>query len=226
MRQHAAKIRPTLRALFASLLMLSIILSFFLRAASADNNTPERRETAKTQFDRAEKDRQALEARPESDRSLKDYASLVNVYKRVYLITPHAAEVPAALNEVAELYRSMGDLFNEKYYQQAVDAYQFLVHEYPTSRYREEAMLAIAWIEQDDLHDPVLAQKSFEEFLALHPHSPHATEVRVALDKLNAANAPAKPRDNYRRCHRRKGSVRPDVHEGSRSRKGSSRNRH
>ena len=130
---------------------------------------------------------QALEARPENARSLKDYASLVSAYQRVYLITPHAAEVPAALNQVAELYRTMGDLFDEKYYQSAVDSYQFLLREYPTSRYREDAMLAIAQIEQDDLHDSVLAQKSYEEFLALHPRSSHAAEVRAILDKLNGA---------------------------------------
>ena len=167
MRQHAAKTRPILRVLFASL----IVLSIFSRAATADNNTPERREAAKDQFDRAEKDRQALEARPENARTLKEYASLVNSYRRVYLITPHAAEVPAALNEVAELYRSMGDLFDVKYYQSAIDSYQFLLREYPTTHFREEAMLAIARIEEDDLHDTALAQKTYEEFLPLHPHS-------------------------------------------------------
>src|ERR1035441_5013175 len=146
-RQHVAKIRPTLRVLFASL----IVLSFFSRVASADNNTPARRDTAKTQFDRAEKDRQALEARPENARSLKDFASLVSTYRRVYLVSPGPAEVPAALNQVAELYRSMGDLFDKKYYQSAIDTYQFLLREYPTSRYREGAMLAIARIEQDPL---------------------------------------------------------------------------
>src|SRR5579863_2644798 len=149
LRQNAAKTRPILRVLFASLILLSI---FPMAAAAADNNTPERRETAKDQFDRAEKDRQALEAIPENARTLKQYASLATSYKRVYLITPHAAEVPAALNEVAELYRSMGDLFDVKYYQSALDSYQFLLHDYPTSRFREEAMLAVARIQEEDLH--------------------------------------------------------------------------
>ncbi len=60
------------------------------------------------------KARQALEARPEASRTLKDYTALVIEYQRVYLITfPHAAEVPASLNEVAvELFRTMGDLFD------------------------------------------------------------------------------------------------------------------
>jgi N-acetylmuramoyl-L-alanine amidase len=87
----------------------------------------------------------------------------------------------------------MGDLFDVKYYQSAIDSYQFLLREYPTTKFREQAMLAIAWIELDDLHDSVLAQKSFEQFLALHPRSTHAAEVRAALDKLNGSTAPAKP---------------------------------
>ncbi len=191
MRQNAAKIRPTLRVLFASL----IILSIFSRSSPApDNNTPERHaETAKDQFDLAEKDRQTLESLREYARTLKQYESLANSYKRVYLITPHAAEVPAALNEEAELYRSMGDLFDVKYYQSAVDAYQFLLSEYPTTHFREEAVLAIARIQEEDLHDAAQAQKTYEQFLQLHPHSEHAAEVRAALEKLNGENAPASP---------------------------------
>jgi len=74
--------------------------AFFTGVARADNSSA-RRKTAKNQFERAEKEYQALEARPEKDRSLKDYTSVLNAYRRVYLITPRAAEVPAALNQVA-----------------------------------------------------------------------------------------------------------------------------
>ena len=151
----------------------------FSSSSPAPDDASQRRDSAKTQFDSAEKQRTALEALPENSRTLPQYASLVTAYRRVYLITPHAGEVPEALNEVATLYRSMGDLFDEKYYQQSVDSYQFLLREYPTTRYREDALLAVAQIEQDDLRDAVLAQKSYEEFLALHPRSPHADEVRA-----------------------------------------------
>jgi len=184
LRRNAAKIRPNLRVVFASLL----VLSFFPQISRAEGNSAARRESAKAQFDRAEKQRQALETRAESARTLKDYTSLVSTYKRVYLITPHGPEVPAALNQVAELYRTMGDLFSEKYYQSAVTSYQFLLREYPTSHFREEALLAIAHIEQDDLHDAVLARNSYEQFLSLHAHSPRAAEVRAILDKLKDAN--------------------------------------
>ncbi len=186
LRRNAATIRRVLGVLFTFLLFLSL----FSNASRADSSTA-RRETAKNQFDRAEKDRQALESRPEKDRSLKDYNALVSAYRRVYLITPRAAEVPAAINQVAELYRAMGDLFKEKYYQMAVDTYQFLLRDYPANRYREDAMLAIAQIEKDDLRDAVLAKKSYEEFLTLHPRSPHATEVRAILDQLRGDSASA-----------------------------------
>jgi N-acetylmuramoyl-L-alanine amidase len=187
LRRDAATIRTMLRAFFA----FWLFLCFFSSVARADNSA--RRETARNQFDRAERERQTLEARQEKDRSLKEYTSVVNAYRRVVLITPRAAEIPAALNQVAGLYRVMGDLFNEKYYQLAVNSYQFLLREYPASRYREDAMLAIGKIEQNDLHDPVLAKTSYEEFLALHPRSPHAGEVRAILAQLRGPSAPAKP---------------------------------
>ncbi len=188
LRRDAATIRSGPRVFFASL----IFLSLFSHVTRADKSSS-RRETAKNQFDRAEKERQALEARPEKDRSLKEYNSVLNTYRRVYLISPRAAEVPAALNQVAELYRTMGDLFNEKYYQLAVNSFQFLLREYPASRYREDAMLAIGKIEQNDLHDSVLAKTSYEQFLALHPRSSHAEEVRAILTKLRAASAAERP---------------------------------
>src|ERR1700719_1891327 len=142
LRRDAATIRHFLRVIFAVL----IVLPLHSNLARADNSSA-RRESAKNQFERAEKERQALEARPEKNRSLKEYTSVVNTYRRVYLITPRAADVPAALNQVAELYRAMGDLFNEKYYRLAVNSYQFLLREYPASRYREDAMLAIGKIQ-------------------------------------------------------------------------------
>jgi hypothetical protein len=145
LRHNAATIRPILRAIFA----FAVFLSLFPLASRAEDSGNSRRDAAKAQFERAQKARQALEAHPESGRTLKDYTALVIQYQRVYLITSHAADVPASLNEVAELFRIMGDLFDAKYYQRSIDSYQFLMKEYPTSKYREDALLAIAHIEQD-----------------------------------------------------------------------------
>jgi len=188
LRHEAATIRPNLRVFFASVLALSL----FPLASRAGDNASSRRDAATAQFERAEKAREALEARPESARTLKDYTVLVIGYQRVYLITSHSANVPASLHEVAELFRTMGDLFDAKYYQRSIDSFQFLTRDYPTSKYREDALLAIAHIEQDDLHDSALARKTYEQFLALHPRSSHAAEVRANLDKLSAESAPSK----------------------------------
>jgi len=193
LRRDAATIRfqPILRVLLAAI----AVLSFFPLSGRADQSSSSRREAAKAQFERAEKARAALEAKPENTRSPKEYTALVIEYQRVYLTTSHSAEVPTALYEVALLFRTMGDLFDAKYYQRSIDSFQFLMKQYPTSKYREDAPLAIAQIERDDLHDTALAQKTYEQFLAQHPRSPHAAEVHAALDKLklNADSAAAKP---------------------------------
>jgi len=188
LRHKAAPTRRILRVLFASVAALSL-LSLASPSWAEDENASSRRDAAKTQFDRAEKAREALEARPEKSRTLKDYTALVVEYQRVSLTSPHGAEVPASVNEVADLFRTMGDLFDVKYYQRSIDSFQFLLKEYPSSKYREDALLAIAQIQQDDLHDPALAQKTYEQFLTLHPRSSHAAEVRADIDKLNAAGA-------------------------------------
>src|SRR6202166_3284828 len=189
LRREAATIRPIPRVFFASVLALSL----FPLASRADDTASSRRDAATTQFERAEKARGALEARPESARTLKDYTALAIEYQRVYLITSHAADVPASLNQVAELFRTMGDLFDAKYYQRSIESYYFLIQQYPTSKYRENALLAIAHIQQDDLHDSALPHKTYNRFLALHPRSSHAAEVRALLDKMDSESATAKP---------------------------------
>jgi N-acetylmuramoyl-L-alanine amidase len=187
LRHDAAPSRTLLRVL----LTCALVLSLFPLAGRADDSS--RREAAKSQFDRAEKAREALESRSENARTQKDYTALVIQYQRVYLTSTHGAEIPTSLNEVAELFRTMGDLFDSKYYQRSIDAFQFLLKQYPASKYREDALLAIAQIEQEDLHDAVLAQKTYEQFLTLHPRSSHAAEVRAALGRLNGESGAAKP---------------------------------
>ena len=101
--------------------------------------------------------------------------------------------MPASLNQVAVLFRTMGDLFDAKYYRRSVESFEFLAREYPTGKYREDAPLAAAQIQMEDLHDSDLARKSYEDFLAYHPRSSHAAEVRAILEKLAAENPPEQP---------------------------------
>jgi len=152
----------------------------------ADNSESAKRALAEDQFDRAEDAHEKLNSTIEGKRTLEQYTQVVNAYRRVYQITPHEEDVPAAILTVGNLYREMGQRFDPKYFKSAVDAYQFLLHDYPTTRYREEALYDVAQIEKDDLHDRSAAQKSYELFVKLHPHSAHAKDVQEALAELSA----------------------------------------
>src|SRR5260370_18757921 len=100
------------------------------------------------------------------------------------MITPRAPEVPDSLLAGAELYTEMGDRFGRSYYQSAADAYQFLVHEYPKSRYCQEAILRVAKLQRDKLGDAALAKKTYEDFLKRYPRSPRKREAQEALAEL------------------------------------------
>jgi N-acetylmuramoyl-L-alanine amidase len=151
------------------------------------DDASERRAEAKAQFARAEGLRAALEAKPERQRSLQEYSQVVTSYRRVYLITPHAAEVPDAIMQVADLYSKMGQEFDPKYFHSAIDAYEYLVSDYPASGRRQEAQLAIAGLQRERLDEPELAKKAYEEFLKQHPRASRATQARTALEEMAAA---------------------------------------
>lgn len=177
-----------LACVFAAALLLTSLPAF------ATDTTPAQsaRDAAETQFDRAQSQRASVEAGPEARRILVQYQELVKSYRRVYLLSASAKDVPLAIMTVGDLNRKMGDLFDPKFYRSAIDAYQYLQHDYPTSRYREDALLAIAQIQKDDLRDATSAQKTFEQFLQLHPHSAHAAEVRASLAEIKSGNQSAR----------------------------------
>src|SRR5580700_1955083 len=156
------------------------------KAASADKtaNTAVKREAAGAQFARAEEQRANLNGKPAEKRTLAEYKTVVASYRRVYLITPRATEVVDSLLSVAELYTEMGDRFGRSYYQSAVDSYQFLVHEYPGSKYSQDALLRIGKLERDQLGDSALATKTYEDFLKRYPHSPRRREAQEELAEL------------------------------------------
>ncbi len=154
------------------------------KVADKTTNTAVRREAAGAQFARAEEQRANLNGKPAEKRTLAEYKTVVASYRRVYLITPRAAEVADSLLSVAELYTEMGDRFGRSYYQSAVDSYQFLVHEYPGSKYSQDALLRIGKLQRDQLGDSAQAAKTYEEFLKKYPHSPRKREAQEALAEL------------------------------------------
>src|SRR5713101_9601 len=154
------------------------------KVADKTTNTAVKREAAGAQFARAEEQRANLNGKPAEKRALAEYKTVVASYRRVYLITPRAAEVADSLLSVAELYTEMGDRFGRSYYQSAVDSYQFLVHEYPTSKYCQDATLRMAKLQRDQLGDSALSKKTYEDFLKRYPRSPRKREAQEALAEL------------------------------------------
>jgi N-acetylmuramoyl-L-alanine amidase len=179
---------------FAAALLAACGVSFMSSAAAAaffrsspttaEPSAAVKRQSASSQFVRAQELRTALNNKAAEKRSLEDYKQVVNTYRRVYLITPHAAEVPDALLAVAELYTEMGERFGRSYFQSAVDTYQFLMREYPSSRHCQDAYLRSGKLQKDQLGDLAGASKTYDAFLRKFPRSAHKREVQEARAEL------------------------------------------
>jgi N-acetylmuramoyl-L-alanine amidase len=157
--------------------------------AAAQEDPASRRAAAQGQFERAEAQRATLEAKTERERSLRDYEAVVSAYRRVYLITPSAVQVPPAIKNVADLYRRMGEQFEAKYFDLAIQTYQYLIREYPESSLREEALLAIADIRRNNLSQTDVALKNYLDFLDQYPRSTHGPQVRKTIADIKAGTA-------------------------------------
>src|SRR6202044_4015406 len=103
----------------------------------------DRKLDAREQFERAVRMRTTLEGTPQKERSLVDYRATGAAYHKVYLISAQAEEVTPALIAEAELYEEMGRLFDAKYFQSAIESYNFLLKQYPGSRHRGQALFSM-----------------------------------------------------------------------------------
>ncbi|HZC66639.1 MAG TPA: AMIN domain-containing protein, partial [Candidatus Dormibacteraeota bacterium] len=176
---------------FALRLVLALTVAIFsvagvttARASEASTASAVKRQAATSQFLRAEEQRSALYSRSPEKRTLAEYKQTVASYHRVTLITPRAPEVPDSLLAVAELYTEMGDRFGRSYYQAAVDTYAYLVREYPTSKYCQDALLRAAKLQRNQLGDAAAASATYEAFVKSYPRSPRRREAQEGLAEI------------------------------------------
>lgn len=163
-------------------LLAALLLPFPIQASPNTNGN--KREAASSQFSHAEELRSALNEKPAEKRTLAEYKQVVTSYRRVSLITPRAPEVPESLFIVGELNTEMGSRYGRSYYQAAVDSYSFLMREYPTSKFVQDAMLQAGFLQKDQLGDPNGATKTFQDLLKKYPKTTHKREVQEALAEL------------------------------------------
>ena len=183
-----ARVSPVFVMLAVALLCPALTTRVF-----AEGTASVKRQAAGTQFAKAEEQRALLNSKPEDKRTLADYKQVVTSYRRVYLITPHASEVPDSLLAVAELYTEMGDRFGRSYYQAAVDSYLFLAHEYPKSKFCQDAYLRAARLQKDQLGDRAQARKNYEDFLSKYKKSPRRREAQEGLAELALLESSEEP---------------------------------
>ena len=164
------------------------MLVMFSGAFAAPAGSPAvRKQQARTQFETAERMREALNGRPESERTRKDYQKLADAYRKVYYVSPASSKADASVVAVAEILAEMGRQFapDEKDLHAAIGQYEFLRREYPGSKYRVEALFTIGQIYKEDLGDEAAAKATFEEFLKRYPHNQLAAKAQDALAELN-----------------------------------------
>jgi N-acetylmuramoyl-L-alanine amidase len=156
-----------------------------LLACLAVPTRADKKSDARDQFAQAVKMRTMLEGYLEKDRSRSDYVQTIAAFHKVYLITPRADNATSALIAEAELYTEMGRLYDPAYYKSAVAMYSFLMQQYPGSRYRGEALLSMARIQNDYLKQPHEAEAAYKRYLKLFPHSDRVDEARAALKEIS-----------------------------------------
>jgi N-acetylmuramoyl-L-alanine amidase len=192
-RRMFARVSPFF---FLSVVLLAALVT--VTAGYSAEPTATLKQQAAAQLQRAEQQRTALNVKPVAKRTLADYRQVVTSYRRVYLITPRASEVPDALLAISQLYAEMGERFGRNYYQSAVDTYRFLSHDYPASGYAADAMLECAKIQRDQLGDYTGATLTYEDFLKRFPRSTRKRAAQEGIAELAMLQNSEKPAANAR----------------------------
>src|SRR5439155_2336289 len=173
-------------ALAAALAALCLLPSLALARSLA-----QRKIQALAQFESAEKMREELNGRPQSERTARDYGKVIAAYRRVYFITPNSSKADASIVTMAELLAEQGRAFQDaKASQESIKQYEFLIEQYPGSRHKTEALFTIGKIYQEDLGDDDAAKTAFEDFLQQHPRHRLSPAARQGIADIEH---PAKP---------------------------------
>ena len=173
---------PAIR--YKTALLLSLILLLCIGAFA--NDAQSSKQAARLQFEKAEQSREALNGRPEAERTRPEYLQVVNAYRKVYYGAPASSKADASIVAVAELLAAMGRQFQpgEKDLRAAIGEYEFLRREYPGSKYRVEALFTIGQIYKEDLGDTAAAEETFREFIRRYPHDSRVAKARDTLAEL------------------------------------------
>ena len=143
-------------------------------------------QSSSSAFARAERQREALEGRPEQQRTRLQYEHVLDAYRTIYHGDPGSPKADASIAGVADLLAEEGRIFQDpKALHDAIGQYEFLRHQYPSSRLRFSALLTEGEIWQRDLGDLEQANSVYRNFLRLYPQNALAVEARAELKKIH-----------------------------------------
>jgi N-acetylmuramoyl-L-alanine amidase len=172
----------------------------------------QKKQAARSQFEAAERLREALDGKPESQRTRPDYQRVLDAYRKVYHTAPTSNKADIAVLAVAELLDEQGRVLDDpKSFKDAIGQLEFLRREYPGSTHRVEALFTIAEIYRDDLDDAAQAKAAFQDFLKHYPHSTMAGKAQEAIDDIDTQTS----KDSARKAKSEKADVKdkpaPDI---------------
>src|SRR5882672_3513564 len=162
--------------------MAGALACLLLPAPIYARTVKQKKEAARAQFETAERMREALNGRPESQRSRNDYQKVTDAYRKVYHTAPNSVKADTSILAVADLLDEQGRVLHDpKSFKDAIGQLNFLRKEYPGSKYRAEALFTIAQIYHDELDDSEQAKATFADFLKRYPANSHAPEAKKAI---------------------------------------------
>ena len=170
----------------------AVLICVLLTAGLAQARIHRSQAWAEEQFDKAESQRETLQGRAEQARTRHEYQTVIASYRRIVLEAPTSSKADGSAFLVAELTAEMGRHFKDQMaLYSAVREYKYLRREYPGSKHRVEALLAIGEIYKNDLDDEADARSAFEDFLRRYQHTDLVKEARAELAALNANSSDA-----------------------------------
>src|SRR6185312_10046830 len=168
-------------------ILAAVLAACFLIAVPASAfSVARKKHLALEQYHKALQMHEALNGRPEAQRTPEEYDRVIEAFRKVYHIAPTSTRADASVLAVGDLLTEKARLDNdEKGFKSAIGQYEFLIREYPGSKYRFEARLSIGQIYREDLGDNDAARATFEDFLKRYPNHPLADNAKAALREMD-----------------------------------------
>lgn len=126
-----------------------------------------------------------LRAHPKTERSEPEYLEIMGIYKRAIESDKDHSCGDEALLAMAHLAEDMAEqLKKSRYYYNAIDYYQQLVHNYPVSPHRALAIIQTGQIFEKNLADREAAVQAYHQVIDLYPTSVVAREASANIFRL------------------------------------------